>query len=127
MRVFDASALLVMLFDEPGAQKAAAELETRDGVASAVNYAEVISKLMERGLPEEAALQAWRGLSVEVHPLDAAMALDAARLRATTRSQGLSLGDRCCLALARQLGNVPVVTADRAWRSVKGFRLTFVR
>ena len=127
MRVFDASALLVMLFDEPGAQKAAAELETRDGVASAVNYAEVISKLMERGLPEEAALQAWRGLSVEVHPLDAAMALDAARLRATTRSQGLSLGDRCCLALARQLGNVPVVTADRAWRSVKGFHLTFVR
>ena len=127
MRVFDASALLVMLFDEPGAQKAAAELEARDGVASAVNYAEVISKLMERGLPEEAALQAWRGLSVEVHPLDAAMALDAARLRATTRSQGLSLGDRCCLALARQLGNVPVVTADRAWRSVKGFRLTFVR
>ena len=127
MRVFDASALLVMLFDEPGAQKAAAELETRDGVASAVNYAEVISKLMERGLPEEAALQAWRGLSVEVHPLDAAMALDAARLRATTRSQGLSLGDRCCLALARQLGNVPVVTADRAWRSVKGFRMTFVR
>lgn len=33
---------------------------------------------------------------------------------ATTRQLGLSLADRACLALARQL-SLPVLTADHAW------------
>lgn len=34
--------------------------------------------------------------------------------RATTREAGLSLGDRCCLALTQQL-DATAVTTDRAW------------
>ena len=34
-----------------------------------------------------------------------------------TRSAGLSLADRACLALASRLG-VPAVTADRAWTTL---------
>ena len=41
-------------------------------------------------------------------------AVAAARLWPSTRSSGLSLADRACLALALRLG-VPAVTADRAW------------
>jgi PIN domain nuclease of toxin-antitoxin system len=35
-----------------------------------------------------------------------------------TRSLGLSLGDRACLALGLHLG-APVYTADRAWKKLK--------
>ena len=40
---------------------------------------------------------------------------------------GLSLADRCCLALAQQLDDASIVTADRAWKSLKGFKFTFIR
>ena len=42
------------------------------------------------------------------------LAVDAGLLREQTREQGLSLGDRACLALGIR-ENVPVLTADRAW------------
>ena len=45
---------------------------------------------------------------------DAAQAKVAGDLRSLTRAQGLSLGDRTCLALAPALG-LPAMTADRAW------------
>jgi PIN domain nuclease of toxin-antitoxin system len=35
-------------------------------------------------------------------------------LRVATRSLGLSLGDRACLALGREL-RAPVLTTDRRW------------
>jgi PIN domain nuclease of toxin-antitoxin system len=49
---------------------------------------------------------------------DAAQARVAGDLRSLTRAQGLSLGDRACLALAQALG-LPVMTADRAWASLE--------
>ena len=39
---------------------------------------------------------------------------------------GLSLGDRSCLALATQVG-AEIITADKAWKSLKGFRITLIR
>ena len=45
--VLDASAVLVLLLDEPGAEVVAEALS--DGVPSAVNLAGVLSKLTERG------------------------------------------------------------------------------
>jgi PIN domain nuclease of toxin-antitoxin system len=53
-------------------------------------------------------------LGVRVEPLTAADAVTAARLRDRGRPAGLSLGDRCCLALAERLG-CAAVTADTAW------------
>ena len=41
-------------------------------------------------------------------------ATEAARLRPLTRSAGLSLADRACLALTRRLAG-EALTADRAW------------
>ena len=50
MNVFDSSALLAMIFDEPGAAKVSALLAENGGLVSAVNLAEVISKLQDNSL-----------------------------------------------------------------------------
>jgi len=41
----------------------------------------------------------------------------AGMMRPITRTAGLSIGDRACLALANHL-NVKVLTADRAWKTL---------
>jgi ribonuclease VapC len=52
--------------------------------------------------------------AVTVEPFTSADAIEAARLRPLTRSAGLSLGDRACLALASCL-SASVLTVDSAW------------
>lgn len=52
-----------------------------------------------------------------VEPFTADDALCAGELWAHTRSSGLSLGDRACLAVALRL-DAPVMTADKAWRDI---------
>lgn len=120
MTVLDASALLTYLFGEPGAEAVRERLP--GSVMHTVNYAEVLSKLAERGLlPEDAEQQlAEVGLAqvIRIDPGNPADALSVARLRPLTRSSGLSLGDRYCLALAQRLG-VPAATTDRAWGTLE--------
>jgi PIN domain nuclease of toxin-antitoxin system len=80
----------------------------------AVNYSEVVAKLVDRGTPREQILEIMAQLDVEVVPVDRAQATTAGLLRGGTRSAGLSLGDRMCLALA--IGrNAVALTTDRAW------------
>jgi ribonuclease VapC len=116
--VLDASALMAVLHDEIGAD-VAAEAIANGAAISVVNWAEVLTKLAERGRdPEQAASEtrkaegSKRALAIE--PLTAADCVVVARLRLTTRAQGLSLADRACLALAERLA-VPAITADREW------------
>jgi PIN domain nuclease of toxin-antitoxin system len=116
--VLDASALLALLKGEPGAERVAEALE-RGAYLSAVNLAEVLSKLADwGGDPAEAQARMAQvgllGAAVEVLPFTGEDALEVARLRALTRAYGLSFGDRACLALARRLG-LPALTAERAW------------
>jgi ribonuclease VapC len=116
--VLDASALLALLKGEPGAERVAEALE-RGAYLSAVNLAEVLSKLADWGEdPAEAQARMAQvgllGAAVEVLPFTGKDALEVARLRALTRAYGLSFGDRACLALARRLG-LPALTAERAW------------
>ena len=114
--VLDASAVLVLLQQEPGAERVAAHVA--EGVIGAVNLAEVLGKLIEAGMPETKALRAVEGLALEVVPFDGPMAARAGALRPLTRAQGLSLGDRACLATALEL-DLPVVTADRTWGAIE--------
>ncbi len=107
--------MLALLQGEPGADVVARHLAR--GAMSAMNLAEVVAKLTERGMPSSAIRAALDGLSMEVHAFDRAAAHIAGDLRRATRDAGLSLGDRACLALATQL-DAEVVTADRAWKSL---------
>jgi PIN domain nuclease of toxin-antitoxin system len=113
--VFDASAVLALLNRETGWQTAEAALG--DGCISSVNVCETLARLIERGVPEKAAWEIFHALELESVAFDDAHAREAARLRAGTRKQGLSLGDRACLALARALKR-PALTADRAWTNL---------
>jgi ribonuclease VapC len=114
--VLDASAILAAFFDEPGADRIAEQMG--GALMSAVNYAEVIAKLVDRGTPREQILEIMAQLDVDVVPADRAQATIAGLLRIGTRAAGLSLGDRSCLALAISCGGI-ALTMDRAWATLE--------
>lgn len=114
--VLDASALLAMLHREPGADVVQELLET--AAISSVNWSEVIQKALDRQIEIEGLRQELEALGLQILPFTAALAETTARLRASTRRAGLSLGDRSCLALAAVL-NLPAVTADRIWSDLE--------
>jgi len=123
--VLDASAMLALLNQEPGMEQVAAVLG--ESCMGTVNYCEVLGKLIDAGLPEEDARESVELLNVEVIPFDTDMARLAAVLRPTTKTLGLSLGDRSCLALALSRRNV-VLTAERAWAKLKiGVKVELIR
>jgi PIN domain nuclease of toxin-antitoxin system len=113
--VLDASAVLCLLFDEPGADRVEALLPgAKLGV---INYHEVIAKLIDRGVPPGEVVEDLSRLEVEIIPADQQQAELAGLMRETTRAAGLSLADRACLALALR-HRATAVTADRAWTKV---------
>ncbi len=129
--VLDSSALLALLRDERGAD--AVEEAIRLGAAmSAVNLEEVLTKLSDGGQSPESTAEAFAAAgilpgSLAIAPLDEAAARASSGLRPSTRGAGLSLGDRACLSLARDLG-LPALTADRAWAALKvGVKVVCVR
>ena len=93
---------------------------------STVNFAEVVSKLCERGMPSKEAREAIETIGAEVVDYGVDLACLTGDLRNTTRSAGLSLGDRACLALARQR-NLPAITADTVWGKLSGFDVIVIR
>lgn len=124
--VLDASALLALLNQEPGAEKLTPELLS-GAVISTVNLAEVHSKLVARGLRQDEAWEATMTPIGEAVPFDMGHARLAGDLLAKTRPLGLSLGDRACLALGLAL-KLPIYTADRSWKKLKvGARIRVIR
>lgn len=112
MYVLDASALLCVLFDEPGAEHVSERLT--GALISAINYSEVIAKLVDRGAPAEEIVSIMADLDVGIVPVDRHQGELAGMLRKATRDIGLSLGDRACLALALTRRAI-ALTTDRAW------------
>jgi len=124
--VLDASALMTMLNQEPGADQLTPDILV-NAVSSTVNLAEVQSKLVNRGLPSNQAWVATLNSVSEAVAFTAEHARLAGNLIAETRPLGLSLGDRACLALAIDL-KASVYTADRSWRNLKlGIRIHVIR
>jgi ribonuclease VapC len=114
--VLDASALLAVMLNEPGADMVEAHFE--GAVISAVNLAEVGAKMIERGATLELLEAEIRAAEITVVAFDAAQAMESARLRPATKERGLSLGDRACLALAARTDRI-VLTSDRDWTEVR--------
>jgi len=114
--VVDSSAVLALLWSEPGADAVADAMES--AAISAVNWSELVAVLTDRGLPEEAISATLSALPIAaVVPFDGESAQATGRLRRTTRHAGLSLGNRACVALGMALG-LQIITADRAWRDL---------
>ena len=123
--VFNSSAVLAIAFGERGADRAADALG--DGVLSAVNASEVIARLVERGASDQDALESLHGFGLSIRPFDQGLAIATGLLRRTTRTHGLSLGDRACLALAQRERSA-VLTADRRWATLEfGLEMEFIR
>ena len=122
--VLDSSGVLALLFAEPGADTVKAALP--GALLSTVNLAEVITKLCERGMPADQARAAVEAIGVELIDFGADQACMVGELRAATRSAGLSLGDRACLALSRLRG-FPAITADTVWGQLSGFNVVVIR
>lgn len=111
MIVFDASALLAFLRDEPGAGEVEESL-LAGGACGAANWAEVAQQVRGRGGQWSPARALLLSYPLEIEPVSEEDAEVAAEM--WSAGSGLSLGDCLCLALAERL-DADVVTADRAW------------
>ncbi|MDP1700492.1 MAG: type II toxin-antitoxin system VapC family toxin [Aestuariivirga sp.] len=123
--VLDSSAILVDFLKEAGSDIVHASQGSH--IVSAVNFAEVYAKLIERGLTVEKIGKLRAIEPFDVVEFDRPQAILTAQLRPMTRHLGLSLGDRACLALAIR-EKAAVITADRSWAGLDlGIEIKVIR
>ena len=113
--VVDASAILALLNQEKGSEKISQWIGK--AVISSVNLSEVVAKLAEGGVTEADIEEILSNLNLEVVPFSQEQALRAGILRPSTKSLGLSLGDRACLALGLYL-KLLILTAGKLWSNL---------
>ena len=116
--VLDASAILAFLQDEPGAdvvESALAEA-TRCGAA---NWSEVAQKVLSAERDWDLVRALLMSYDLTIEPVSAEDGEWAAQR--WQPGEGLSLGDRLCLALAHRSG-ADVLTADTAWGAASPVR-----
>jgi len=124
--VLDASVLLAVIHQERGFEKATPDLLAR-AIISTVNLAEVQSKLVNSGWSSDDAWEDATSLVADVLPFTADHAHVVGDLISETRSFGLSLADRACLALGLDV-KAPIYTADRSWKNLKlGLQIHLIR
>jgi ribonuclease VapC len=111
--VLDASALLAFLQDEDGSDTVELALED-DSFWGAANWSEVAQKVLAAGRDWDLVKALLLSYGLRIEPVSAADAEWAARR--WKRSDGMSLADRLCLALAER-ADVDVLTADSVWGS----------
>ena len=113
MTVLDASAVLALVHDEPGADQVANALP--GSTLSAVNLAEVVGKLVDADVEAQQLRTLLVSAGVTIEPFGADDAELAGALRSVVGGRALSLGDRCCLAVAVRSDPPEVLTGDRKW------------
>lgn len=120
--VLDASALLALFFDEPGAEKVeqllylAAEAD-KPLLVAAVNWAEVLYRMERKsGAPGlNGAKEFERTMPLEVAPLDRELAESAAHLK---NEHDMGLADAFAAALAKSK-KAELVTADTEFKPLE--------
>jgi ribonuclease VapC len=108
----DASALLALLHEDPGADIVEPLLE--DTVISSVIWSEVVQKSPARGVELDGLREDLQALGLVIVPFAVEDAEASARLHDETAEFELSLADRTCLTLSSNLA-IPALTADQAW------------
>lgn len=123
--VLDASAVLAYVRNEPGADVVGPRLI--HGAISAVNYSEVLKKLVETGGNLGELDDLFRLSEVQIISFDDSQAITAAKLFATTSVHGLSFADRACLALAIQCSGVVYTAEERMGEANVPITVTLIR
>ncbi|WP_414552970.1 PIN domain-containing protein [Anabaena sp. CCY 0017] len=129
--VLDASAFLAYLRDEAGAEIVENALISGCDI-STINWGEVLSKTVDLGESPDNIIKELKdeGLlenSLAIIDFTEEDAITIAKYRPLTKSAGLSLGDRACLALGKRL-NLPVLTADKVWSTLSlGITINLIR
>lgn len=114
--ILDSSALLALLKNEPGADIVESLLGTI--TMSSINVSEVATVLLNSEMTLQECQNTVLPFISEIVPYDEEQAFLTADLRRKTKSYGLSLGDRACIALGQKL-QLPIYTADRIWGELK--------
>jgi ribonuclease VapC len=123
--VLDTSAFLALVRGERGWDNVVAVLP--GSVICSVNAAEAYARLSDWSYTRDQQAKCHLLLKDRIVPFDTDLALRSGALRGPTKAEGLSLGDRACLALAQRLG-VPAVTADQAWKKLNiGVTIEMIR
>ena len=121
----DASAILAYLGFETGSDAVAEHLANL--AITSVNLAEIVTVLSLRGVKTEWIQNRVLRVFSNILPFDREQARVAGSLAHLTKEQGLSLGDRACLATAIVL-DATVLTADQAWRNLNlGVEIVMIR
>ena len=126
MVLLDASALVALLYDEPGG--AETERYIDDATVLTVNLEETAGALVRDGMSPAVARRTLDVLDLDVVDYTVPMAWRSVDLRLLLPPR-LGFADRACLAAASVLG-IPVVTAHTAWPAagvVAGVQIITVR
>lgn len=81
---------------------------------SSVNYAEVITKLIDRKADPKLSKQQVNNLIENILPFHDDCGFIAGKLITDTAEFGLSLGDRACIATAINY-KFEIITSDKVW------------
>lgn len=114
--VLDASALLALLKNEPGAD--IVESLLGNIVMSSLNVSEVATVLLDSDMTIKECQDSMLPFISTIIHFDEELAFLAADLKKKTKAYGLSLGDRACLVLGQKM-NLPVYTADKIWSKLQ--------
>ena len=112
--MLDASAVLALIQNEPGSLRVAGVLAR--SMISAVNWTELITKLVQKTNDPSLVLRHLSVLKLRVLPWTETSAGHSARF-AHLAARGLSLGDRACISEA-SLAGIRILTADRRWKEI---------
>lgn len=114
--ILDASALLALIHQEEGADIVKPLL--KKAIMSTVNVSEVFTALQRADILPKEALTSISDFIQTIIPFDIEQAQLVAELYPFTKSKGLSLGDRACIALGQKL-QLPIYTADKIWKELQ--------
>jgi PIN domain nuclease of toxin-antitoxin system len=114
--VLDASALLALIKNEPGAEIVEGLLGNI--VMSSVNVSEIASILLDSDMNTTETQESIEPFIDSIVSFDFEHSIACASLKKITKHLGLSLGDRACIALGIKL-KLPIYTADKIWQELK--------